>query len=82
MYNAKHVPEYFAIKLCVWVFFFLIKFILLQKRVSVIMPVTLSYIINIILKKLLKVYEKKCLSTKNIIVTNICTERQCRLRDH
>lgn len=33
-------------------------------------------------KKLLKVYEKKCLSTKNIIVTNICTERQCRLRDH
>lgn len=49
MYNAKHVPEYFAIKLCVLVFF-LIKFILLQKRVSVIMPVTLSYIINIILK--------------------------------
>lgn len=63
-------------------FFFLIKFILLQKRVSVIMPVTLSYIIDIILKKLLKVYEKKCLSTKNIIVTNICTERQCRLGDH
>lgn len=27
-------------------------------------------------KKLLKVYEKKCLSTKNIIVTNTCTERQ------
>lgn len=53
MYNAKHVPEYFAIKLCVLVFF-LIKFILLQKRVSVIMPVTLSYLINIILKKIVK----------------------------
>lgn len=81
MYNAKHVPEYFAIKLCVLVFF-LIKFILLQKTCFG------NDACNVILynkyhfKKLLKVYEKKCLSTKNIIVTNICTERQCRLRDH